>query len=285
MGEGSGSSGGPPSWDVDVFQISDLPPEERRVLEPGRSVDPRLPSFFADEKKSELRRQFLLQLSALSLFTPRTSFQLKLMHPSVGSLGKRYEFIIPAQETFSKNSLTRRAKDRNSVYHGSLHTLGIVVDPNSSIAAMRREDGTTCLYYQEPTTDFIRMVSHSDSTKVWTDCPRIAKAAKNSSFAVVKCPNTKLVSRIYYQDPELHLRERHYDRFWDGWTLGHFDAGVQPRGTPITAEVVHGGDVGINVIWRDALGRVASASWSKSSGWDVPNSDGGLHAPVPDGRD
>ena len=57
---------------------------------------------------------------------------------------------------------------------------------------------------------------------------------------------------------------------------------MQPRGTPITAEVVQGGDVDINVIWRDAQGRVASSSWSKSSGWDLPDSDGG-RAPE-DGR-
>ena len=73
----------------------------------------------------------------------------------------------------------------------------------------------------------------------------------------------------------------------DRWTGTHlildgFNPGMQPRGTPITAEVVQGGDVDINVIWRDAQGRVASSSWSKSSGWDLPDSDGG-RAPE-DGR-
>jgi len=52
--------------------------------------------------------------------------------------------------------------------------------------------------------------------------------------------------------------------------LGSFNPGVQPRGTPITAEVVHGGDVDINVMWRDARGRTVTGSWSKSSGWDLP---------------
>jgi len=56
--------------------------------------------------------------------------------------------------------------------------------------------------------------------------------------------------------------------------LGGFNPGVQPRGTPITAEVVQGGDVDINVTWRDARGRVASASWSKSSGWDLSDPKG-----------
>ena len=55
--------------------------------------------------------------------------------------------------------------------------------------------------------------------------------------------------------------------------LGDFNPGVQPLGTPITAEVVHGGDVNINVIWRDARGHAVTSSWSKSSGWDLPNSN------------
>jgi hypothetical protein len=65
--------------------------------------------------------------------------------------------------------------------------------------------------------------------------------------------------------------------------LGGFNPGVQPRRTPITAEVVQGGDVDINVAWRDARGRFASASWSKSSGWDLPDPNG-VKAPL-DGRD
>lgn len=52
--------------------------------------------------------------------------------------------------------------------------------------------------------------------------------------------------------------------------LGSFNPGVQPRGTPITAEVVRGGDVDINVMWRDARGRTVTGSWSKLSGWDLP---------------
>jgi hypothetical protein len=53
--------------------------------------------------------------------------------------------------------------------------------------------------------------------------------------------------------------------------LGDFNPGVQPRGTPISAELVRGGNVDITVIWRDASGRVVSSSWSQSSGWDLPN--------------
>ena len=51
--------------------------------------------------------------------------------------------------------------------------------------------------------------------------------------------------------------------------LGKFNAGVQPHGTPISVEVVHEGGVELNVIWRDARGRVVGSSWSKLLGWDL----------------
>jgi hypothetical protein len=53
--------------------------------------------------------------------------------------------------------------------------------------------------------------------------------------------------------------------------LDNFNPGIQPLGTPISAEVVKGGGVELNVMWRDAQGRVVSSSWSGSSGWDLPN--------------
>jgi hypothetical protein len=53
--------------------------------------------------------------------------------------------------------------------------------------------------------------------------------------------------------------------------LGDFNPGVQLRGTPITAEIVHGGNVDINVIWRDVQGQVVSSSWSKTWGWVTSN--------------
>ena len=57
--------------------------------------------------------------------------------------------------------------------------------------------------------------------------------------------------------------------------LDDFNPGeVQPRGTPITAEAVRGGGVDVNVTWRDAQGRAVSSSWSKLSGWSLPNGRG-----------
>ena len=63
----------------------------------------------------------------------------------------------------------------------------------------------------DPNTDFIRMVNQCESTQPWKEAQPIAKALRGSSFAIIRDPTNKQVSRIYYQDPELHLRECRYD--------------------------------------------------------------------------
>jgi len=104
------------------------------------------------------------------------------------------------------------------------------------------------------------------------------------SIKILSCISERFISSALYihlvsEIPEQHLLSMnpHADRI-----AGNFNPGVQPRGTPITAEVVQGGDVDLNVTWRDARGRVASASWSKASGWDLPNPNSARRL---DGRD
>ena len=115
--------------------------------------------------------------------------------------------------------------------------------------------------------------------------------SKGSSIAIVDWVNANGQRHlsIFYQDPELRLRDCLHDFSANTWdfgepvlemhihhckyqiVLGDFDPGVQPHGTPISAEVVRKGGVELNVMWRDAQGRVVSRSWSKSLGWDLPN--------------
>ena len=67
-------------------------------------------------------------------------------------------------------------------------------------------------YYNiDPDTDFIRMVNQRGPTKPWKVALPIVRAVKGSKFAIIRDPTNKRVSRIYYQDPELHLRESYYD--------------------------------------------------------------------------
>jgi len=78
----------------------------------------------------------------------------------------------------------------------------------------------------DPNTGFIRTVNQRGSTKPWKEALPIAKAVKGSSFAIIRDPTNKVVSRIYYQDPELHLRELCYDH------LGNTDQGVLGEQVP-----------------------------------------------------
>jgi len=58
------------------------------------------------------------------------------------------------------------------------------------------------------------------------------------------------------------------------YIAGFLDSGIQPRGTPITAETVHGSsEFYLNVTWRDERGRVLSASLSHLFGlrWHLSN--------------
>ena len=134
----------------------------------------------------------------------------------------------------------------------------------------------------------------------WQRSPKsVATAVKDSSIVALHWVDANGIRHfsIFYQDPKLHLREYSWNRDTETWVLGEpvfeifpsindtalgdFNPGIQSRGTPISAEVVHGGDVEINVMWRDARGGTVSSSWSTSSGWDQakgPNDGGQLLA-------
>jgi len=50
------------------------------------------------------------------------------------------------------------------------------------------------------------------------------------------------------------------------YIAGFLDSGIQPHGTPITAEPVYGSELLLNVTWIDEQGRIISASLSDLSG-------------------
>jgi hypothetical protein len=50
------------------------------------------------------------------------------------------------------------------------------------------------------------------------------------------------------------------------YVAGFLDSGIQPRGTPITAEPVYGNELLLNVAWIDEQGGILSASLSDSDG-------------------
>jgi len=160
------------------------------------------------------------------------------------------------------------------LHRGELYNFNLVLDPTSCLAAVRYPNGSRIrVYYQDLNDDLIRGLYQPDYTREWHEGGRYKKAVKGSSIAVVHWgdANGPHHLSIFYQDPELRLREYLLDFCASRWVYGDFNPGVQPSGTPISAEVVRGGNVDITVVWRDAYGRAASSSWSKSSGWNLPN--------------
>ena len=74
----------------------------------------------------------------------------------------------------------------------------------------------------DPNTDFIQMVYQRGPMKSWKKSLPITSAVKGSSFSIIRDLTNKQVSRIYYQDPEWHLRECCYDHLgtMGKWVLG-----------------------------------------------------------------
>jgi len=79
----------------------------------------------------------------------------------------------------------------------------------------------------DPSSDLIRQLRKKDMTlprtqEGWANIP-VTKALKFSSIAALSFPNHETPSRhVFYQDPELHVRDHYMDpsREHDGWILG-----------------------------------------------------------------
>ncbi|KIM47250.1 hypothetical protein M413DRAFT_7795 [Hebeloma cylindrosporum] len=243
------------------YELKDLPVSERQTVE----------RFF--EPSLGILTPSTLPISIIhsSHFIPNQIFA------SIGwECGREIRIYYLGPTNVLREYAYSASKSGNSWYNGSLQDLNIVLAPDSNVAAVRPMDGFICIYYQDINTDLIRVLYQLGSSTSWNEGPEIAMAVKGSGLAVVKCPESdanKIISRIYYQDPDLYLRERYFDHLGSlgQWVLGGFNPGVQLRGTPITAEVVHGGGVDINVMWRDPQGRPVTSSWSKFWGWDLLN--------------
>ena len=65
-------------------------------------------------------------------------------------------------------------------------------------------------------------MSEDGLPKRWTTSPPIARAVMDSSIAIVLYFDAtgQAVPHLYYQDPELYLREHYYDHSMHEWFLG-----------------------------------------------------------------
>lgn len=190
------------------------------------------------------------------------------MHPSVGSTGERYvisqiqscrhdltsprsESTISGPTMFCTSTPTRQARAKivgtMDLYKISiLSCIPIPVSPlfnlwtGSSASTIKVRDDLYKRFNErlnryliiDPKTDLIRVLHQRGTSTSWDERPDITKAVKGSSFAVVRCPDSdpnKIVSRIYYQDPDLYLRERYYDHLSTPaqWILGEQVPGLR----------------------------------------------------------
>ena len=75
----------------------------------------------------------------------------------------------------------------------------------------------------DPITGFIQTVSEGGVPKQWTTNSSITRAVMDSSIAIVlyiDATSLQAIPRLYYQDPELYLREHYYDYSMREWVLG-----------------------------------------------------------------
>jgi len=169
-------------------------------------------------------------------------------------------------------------------YQGALHNLGIVLKPDSALAAIEMLGNNIRVYYQVPESGFIQALLHRVSKNgPWFKGSFIAKAIKGSSIAAVLCMrfNGEAV-HVYYQDTDLHIREHIWSPDLFRWVSGNFDAGAQPHGTQISA-TTNDDDPDIHVSWKDAEGRIVSRKRSKTVG--IAASAQGYGVGQLDGRD
>ena len=130
------------------------------------------------------------------------------------------------------------SKDKNSWYYGDLHKLKIILDPVSSITTIQHNDDGICIYYQGqchkslwPFCQIISMVRpkwwlHLNSKEIWptgkwqNDPAEVARAVQGSNIAAIIDSNRPAQYRVYYQDPELHLKDCYYDTSVNRWVPG-----------------------------------------------------------------
>jgi len=169
-------------------------------------------------------------------------------------------------------------------YQGTLHKLGIILTPDSALAAVELPGNDIRLYYQVPESGFIQVLLHRVSKNgPWFKGSFIAKAIKGSGIAAVLCLqfNGEAV-HVYYQDTNFHIREMIWSPDVFRWVSGNFDAGAQPHGTQISA-TTSDDDPDIHVSWKDAEGRIVTRKRSKNIGFGA--SAQGYGVEHLDGRD
>lgn len=162
----------------------------------------------------------------------------------------------------------------NGWYHGDIHDLNIALAPTSSVAVIRWGDQIH-IYYQDPKSNVIKELRKPSSTDSWTTGAKLPKAAKDSNISAISWSGGGPSIRVYYQDPDLRLKEHCYSEQRSSWYAGAFNPGIQPRGTPIISDVSEDPALQVNVLWKNARNQFSTSSWGpgRNSSWSTPSAE------------
>lgn len=138
------------------------------------------------------------------------------------------------------------------------------VASNSSIAAVQWSDqGSTeiRLYVQGSSSDAIQEYCSNP----WRRGSTLPTARTGSSIAAVKWMQNGIHIRVYYQDPDLAVREHCFDT--GGWYHGEFNRVIAPRHASSAALCWYDSNVQLRVYWQDGQQDFVCFGWAIVKGW------------------
>ncbi|KIM47249.1 hypothetical protein M413DRAFT_7794 [Hebeloma cylindrosporum] len=210
------------SLKVFFYKLEDLAAEERQVIVSGR-VESEIPDL-GSAVISVTPIHFIPNQPYASIVWDNGK-EIRIYYLGRGNILEEYAY----------------SKDNDGWSRGELHKLRIILNETSTIAATFH-DNAIYVFYQgrchkfpakHPKTDFINMVAQEGPTKEWDSHPPITLALPGTGIAVVGFvnPTGQYALRVYYQDPELYLREHWFDHSIPKWVLENNQiSAVGPKG-------------------------------------------------------
>ncbi|KAL7784087.1 fungal fucose-specific lectin domain-containing protein [Trichoderma ceciliae] len=148
---------------------------------------------------------------------------------------------------------------------GYLTSLKVRTAPNTSIAAVNWDGASIRVYCQEETSNAIQEFCPGNPWKRGATLP-IADEGSNLAATSWK-HNGKVHLRVYYQAPDLSLKEHCYD---GGWGEGGFNPGIALKNSAIAATSWINSEVQLRLYWQDSHGLMKGNKWTGS--WESTGS-------------
>nr|UWK21974.1 fucose-specific lectin [Trichoderma protrudens] len=148
---------------------------------------------------------------------------------------------------------------------GYLTNLKVRVAPSTSIAAVNWDGSNIRVYCQEENSNAIQEFCVGNP---WKRGAILPTADQGSNLAAVSWKDQgKVHLRVYYQAPDLSLKEHCYD---GRWYQGGFNPGVALKSSAIAATAWVSSGVQIRLYWQDSHGLMTGYKWTGS--WESTGS-------------